>query len=174
MQSILAVFFILSSVLIRMLPHTPNIAPVVGIGLFAGAYLPKRWAFAVPLLAIAAGDLLIGFIPEHLFGWAAVALSVVIGSALRTNRTPLKVAGASVAGSTLFYVLSNFSVWLIGYGHMYPRTLSGLAECFIAGLPFYRNGVLGDLLYVGILFGATEFALQCHSRRLTAISVASK
>jgi len=175
LQSALAVFFVLSSVVIRLLPHTPNVAPVVGIGLYSGAYLPKRWAVVVPLLAIIAGDLILGWIPEHLFGWLAVALSVAIGFYLRGRKSVFAVAGGALAASTLFFLLSNFGVWFLGYAHAsYPRDWSGLLSCYAAGIPFYRNGVMGDLLYTGVLFGSTEFLLQWFSRKTAAISAASK
>ena len=64
---------------------------------------------------------------------------------------------ASVAGSTLFFFISNFGVWLLGCGQgWYPATMNGLAHCFAAGIPFYRNSLAGDLVYTAVLFGSFE------------------
>jgi hypothetical protein len=41
---------------------------------------------------------------------------------------------------------------------MYPKTGAGLAECFLAAIPFFHYTLLGDLFYVGVLFGAFELA----------------
>ena len=40
---------------------------------------------------------------------------------------------------------------------MYPLTLSGLAACYVAAVPFFQNTLAGDLFYSGLLFGG--FAL---------------
>ncbi|MBI3318052.1 MAG: hypothetical protein HYZ90_02760 [Candidatus Omnitrophica bacterium] len=167
--------FILLSVLIRLLPYPWHFTPIVGMGLFAGAHLPQRWAIATPVLAMAAGDLLLGWLPVHLFGWIAVAGSGCLGFLLRRKRSPLRMAAASVASSTLFYLLSNFGVWLLGcVPGWYPATPQGLAACMAAGIPFYRNGLLGDLLYTGLLFGSYELFLRWITRRSPAAAGAFK
>ncbi len=171
----LVVFFVLVSVALRLLPHPWNMSPVVGISLFCGAMLPKRWALIVPLLAIAAGDLALGWLPVHLFGWAAVALSALIGFALRGRRSALKVAGASLAGSTLFFLLSNFGVWALGCNPgWYPPTLSGLTACYWAGIPFYRNMLFGDLAYSVMLFGSFALFTRWTLRRQATVLAVSR
>ena len=174
-QSALAIFFIAASVLVRLMPHVPNVAPVIGIGLYSGAYLPKRWAFVVPLSVIIVGDMALGWIPEHLFGWIAVGISVAIGLLLKNRTSVLAVAGAAFASSTLFFLLSNFGVWFFAYAHdSYSRDVSGLLSCYSAGIPFYRNGLTGDLLYTAVLFGSTEILVRWFSGRTAAVSTASK
>ena len=57
--------------------------------------------------------------------------------------------------SLLFFVLTNFGVWLVnGY---YPHTVAGLAACYVAAIPFFQNSIAGDLFYTALLFGG--FAL---------------
>ena len=161
LQTGIPILFVVLSVALRLLPHTWNVAPVVAVGLFCGAYMPKRRALLVSVAALAVGDLLLGWIPEHLFGWAAVALSVVLGGLLTGRKSVLRIAGTSIAGSSLFFLLSNFGVWLFGCGKgWYAPDFSGLAACYAAGIPFYKNGVFGDLLYSGLLFGSYEFLLR--------------
>ncbi len=173
-QISLAVLFIILSVLIRVGPHLPNMAPIVGVGLFCGAYLPRRWAVAVPVLAMALGDLMLGWVPENLFGWIAVALSAALGFLLRKRRPAWTVVGASVIGSTLFFLISNFGVWVLGCGPgWYPPTLQGLAACLTAGVPFYRNGLVGDLVYTAVLFAGYEFFIQWHLRSTTVAALKS-
>jgi hypothetical protein len=47
-------------------------------------------------------------------------------------------------------------VWLAG--GLYPRTLSGLTACYVAAIPFFRNSIVGDLLYSAALFGGFALA----------------
>ena len=84
---------------------------------------------------------------------------------MRQHRTVLKVVGASLVGSTLFFLLSNLGVWMIGHGDWYPRTFSGLAACYTAGIHFFRNALAGDLVYTGILFGSYELFYRGVFRR---------
>ena len=154
------------SVLLRLMPHPHNMAPIVAIGLFCGATLPKRWAVWTALAAMALSDAILGWLPVHLFGWAAVALSSCIGFSLRSNRGYARIAGASWIGSTLFFLISNFGVWALGCGPgWYPPTPGGLATCYVVGLPFYRNAVIGDWLYSFVLFGGFELFLQWKLHR---------
>ncbi len=87
--------------------------------------------------------------------YLSFALIVCIGLWLEKDRSALKIAAAALAGSVLFFVLTNFGVW--AFGSLYPRTLGGLMDCYIAAIPFFRNTLQGDMLYTLILFGG--FAL---------------
>ena len=159
-------FLVVFSVLLRFLPHGWNISPVVAIGLFCGAYLPLRWALVIPLISMTAGDILLGWVPINLFGETAILLSVLIGSSLRNKRSVWRIIGASVAGSTLFFFISNFGVWFLGCSPgWYPPTMTGLLHCYAAGIPFYRNTMMGDLLYTGSLFGTFELLTRGIFRR---------
>ena len=157
MNSAIAFLFILMSVVIRLLPHPWNVSPVVGVALFSGAFLPRCWALPVALLAVAASDVALGWLPVHLFGWAAVALAVLIGGWLRGRRRVAGIAARSLLASTLFFLFSNFGVWFLGcVPGWYPQTPAGLAACYMAGVPFFRNGLAGDLAYTLALFGLAE------------------
>ena len=68
-------------------------------------------------------------------------------SALRT--VPLGVA--TLGGSVLFYLITNFGVWALF--NMYTKTWVGLMQCYEAGIPFFRATLLGDAFYVVVLFG---------------------
>ena len=142
--------------LFRLLPHPPNFSPIAAMALFAGAYLPRRaLAFAAPLAALLLSDLVLGFYPGIEFVYASVALTVLIGWAISSRRSALRIAGAAVAGSVFFYVLTNFGTWLTM--DMYPKTMAGLAACYVAAIPFFQNTLAGDLFFTALLFGG--FAL---------------
>ena len=84
-----------------------------------------------------------------------VVLIVLIGCQLSARRSFWRVGAAALASSVLFYVVTNFGMWL--FSGIYPRTLGGLEACYIAAIPFFQNTVAGDLVYTGLLFGG--FAL---------------
>lgn len=144
---------------LRLVPHPPNFSPIDAMALFSGAYLGRRaLAFGAPLAALLLSDLVLGFYSGILFQYAAVALVVLLGSAALPRRSVLRIAGAALASSVLFFAISNFGVWMVS--GMYAHTLAGLATCYVAAIPFFQNTVGGDLFYSALLFGG--FALVEH------------
>lgn len=141
---------------LRLVPHPPNFTPIAAMALFSGAYLGRGGlAFVAPLAALLLSDLVLGFYPELAFVYLSVAAVVVIGWAVAKRKTALRVGAAALASSVLFYAVTNFGVWLMM--DYYPKTLAGLAACYVAAIPFFQNTLAGDLFYTGLLFGG--FAL---------------
>ena len=148
---------ILAGAIMRLLPHYPNFTPMSAMALFGGAYFTnKKLAFIIPFAAMFLSDLFLGFHPTMLAVYLSFALIVVIGFSLRQRKKVLNVALAALSSSILFFVITNFAVWLTG--EMYPLTVTGLAECYTAAIPFFQNNVLGDLIYTGIFFSVFELA----------------
>jgi hypothetical protein len=149
----LAISLVIIGLILRFLPHPANFTPVAAIALFSGAYLGKRYAIIVPLALMAASDIFIGMHNVMLFTWGGFALSGMLGLSLRKTRTIPKVALFSLSSSVIFYLVSNFGVWFMGW---YPPTLKGLLTSYIMGLPFLRDFTLATLLYSAVFFGAYE------------------
>lgn len=139
----------------RLLPHPPNVVAITAIALFGGVYLEKRHAFIVPIAAMLLSDYFIGFYRGMEWVYASFLLIGCIGLWLRTHRGAARTIGASLAGSILFFVVTNFGVW-ISSQVTYPHTAAGLMQCYVAAIPFFRNTVAGDLVYVGVMFGSFE------------------
>ena len=76
----------------------------------------------------------------------------------------MPIFGAAILSSVLFFIVTNFGVWLTGGGWFYPKTLQGLIECYTLAIPFFRNSLAGDLVYTGVLFSL--FELSVYSLRL--------
>ena len=154
------VAMIAAAVASRLLPHPWNLTSMAATALFAGAYLDDaRLALLVPLTALLISDLVLGFYHGMGVVYLSFALIVAMGAWLRTRRRLLPIAGATLAGSLVFFVLSNFGVW--AFGGLYPRTIGGLFACFVAALPFLRGTLEGDGLYSLVLFGG--FALLARN-----------
>ena len=151
-----AALLVVVGVLLRLAPHPWNVTPVGASALFAGARLPLPVAIAVPLATMIVSDLVIGVHSLWWATWGACVLAVLIGTWLRRRRGVGVVAGAAVASSLVFFLVTNAAVWAEGL--LYPRTLAGLVDCYVAAIPFWRNSLLGDLLWTGVLFGGWALA----------------
>src|SRR5438046_9847769 len=112
---------ILAAALSRLIPHPPNMTSVTAVALFGGAYFSdKRLAFLVPLAALFLSDLVLGFYRHMEVVYSSFALIVCIGLWLQQNRSALHIAGAALAGSVLFVLVTNLGVW--AFDSLYPRT----------------------------------------------------
>jgi len=150
---------VVAATAMRLVPHPPNVTPIAAIALFGGAHFAsKRAALAVPLLAMCLSDLLLGFGVHRVmpFVYGSFALSVVLGRLIGDRRSTLAVGGAAVTGSVLFFVITNFGMWL--FSGFYPRTLGGLEACYVAAIPFFQNTLGGDLFYATLMFGGFRLA----------------
>ncbi len=165
-EMLVAIGLIAFGVALRFLPHPANVAPIAAVALFSGVYLPKRYAIIVPLAAMIVSDLFIGLHDLILFTWGSFALVGVIGWYVRKRKNVLSVVAGSLAGSMLFYLITNFAVW--AFSELYVKTPDGLVQSYYFAIPFFRNTLLGDLFYVGVLFGLYEFVLALIRRRQSA------
>lgn len=172
----LAGFLILAGILLRVFRHyglidlPPNFAPVSAIAMFAAVTLPRRWALVTPLVLMFVSDWLIGWynLPIMLTVYASFGVSTMIGFWLRRRVTVGRVLVSSLAGSIMFFLVTNAADW--GFGTWYPHTMSGLSQAYIAGLPFFRNTVLGDLIYSGVAFGVYGAVMLYFRRRATSVA----
>lgn len=157
---------------IRLLPYVAdyhflyNFSPLAAMALFGAAYFNHKWmAFGIPMLALWVSNLVLDnvFLSEFydgfvLFGNGGVYLAFVLvgilGLFMLKKVTPLRVAGASLSASVLFFIVSNFFVWL--QGTMYSMDFTGLVACYVAAIPFFWNTLAGDLFFCALMFGAFE------------------
>ena len=158
---------IVLAALSRLLPHPPNFSPVEAVALFGGAYFASRaWAFVVPLVAMLLSDLvlatMLGGDYAGYFGsagmalvYGCIALTTALGLNLRGRVSGARVLGYSLAGSVLFFVVTNFGVF--AGNPAIPKNVAGLVATYVAGVPFFQWTVLGTLSYSALLFGG--FAL---------------
>lgn len=158
MQGIVATVLIVGAVLSRLIPHPMNVAPITALALFGGVYFDKRIAPVLPLLALLVSDYFIGFYEGIEFTYLAFIISVFAGMWLKSRKTVPMTLGVTIGSSVVFFIVSNFGVWFSGL--IYPKTFNGLIECYTLALPFFRNSLFGDLLYVAVMFGVYELVLK--------------
>lgn len=149
---------ILLAIASRFLPHPPNFAPITAVALFGGVYFSdKRIAMFIPFVIMLLSDLVLGFHNTMFFVYGSFGLMVGAGMWLKNHFSVKNMVATSVLGSILFFIISNFGVWITS-GGFYPMNLAGLTECYIAAIPFFQNTLVGDLVYTSVLFGAFELA----------------
>jgi hypothetical protein len=144
---------VISMAAYRLAPHPWNLAPAGALFALSGVYLgrgPRAWL--LPFAAILVSDALIylrwdGRLvhPERLGDYAAFALVLAVGSLAKGRATGWRV-GSILVAPVVFYLCSNFAVWL-GADQAYPRTLAGLADCYVAGIPFFQGTLVGDWVF---------------------------
>lgn len=135
----------------RFLPHPMNFSPVMSVALFGSAVFFNRYlGIAVALAAMALSDLFLGAHSTLPFVYLAMVLAGVLGFTLRNRRSPVMVLGMALAGSVLFFIVTNLGVFLMQ--DLYPRTAAGLVSCYTMALPFFKNSLAGDLVFTAVLF----------------------
>lgn len=159
----------------RLIPHMPNFSPVIALALLAGAYLGRRyWSYLLPLMMLVVTDFVINnttsrpYFPDHVgtvwiadhmyFTVASLAVIVLVATFLLRRISIVSVLGSVLVGSLLFFLITNFGVWL-GSG-MYPPTVAGLLECYTAAIPFFRSTLVGNIVFSAVAFGVIEYVVS--------------
>lgn len=159
---LVALAFFVLAVALRFLPHPSNMVPMAALALFAGCYLSGRVGLVLAIGAMAASDFLghwlqvpsMGFYDRTtmLTVYLALGLTALVGAGLRGRVSVATVPLASLVGTAIFFLSTNFAVWLdpqMGYA----ASGEGLMSCYVAAIPFARNSLIGDLFYSALLFG---------------------
>ena len=137
---------ILILALSRLIPHPPNFTPILGMAVFAGTVFDRKmFSFLIPLLAMILSDLFLGFHGNMLIIYFAICLNVVIGIYFISKISYLRICFSLVFGSLVFFIITNFAVWLSS--GMYPYSLEGLLACYTMALPFLQNTIISTVLY---------------------------
>ena len=158
-RNIIIISLIFLAVITRLLPHPPNFTPITGIALFAvNRFSDKKLAFSLPLLCMVVTDFFIGF---HLIV-PFVYLSIIGISCVGYFSN--KISSVTILKSSLlFFIISNFGVWLVGY----PSSIAGFLACYTMALPFFVNTILGDFFF----YYALNFSFsKIENRFLASVS----
>ena len=156
LRALLFVGVLVVAGLFRFLPHPPNMTPVVAISVLSVAFFDRKdFQFGFPILIMLLTDTVIGFHRLVPFVYGGIALGGVAGYMMKHNRSFSRMFAASLLSSIVFFVVSNFGVWLLGG---YPNTLLGLSTCYIAALPFFHNTLIATVSTVVLVFAWDRFA----------------
>jgi hypothetical protein len=182
-QIIVGILLVALIVAARLLPHAPNFTPVAAVGLFAGVYFRKAWAPLLPMAGLLISDLFIGGygVRGMVVVYSSFVLTFFIGKIIargglfkergQLGKKSVRILGGSVAGAVLFFLITN-NVFLYTPA-LYAHDFSGMMASYVAGIPFFRFQIMGDLFYSGVLFGAYEFARIWATKSIKKLAKAS-
>ncbi len=145
---------IIVSIIMRVLPHPANFIPIGALALISGVYIKSRWGIMLPVTVMMVSDLIVGMHNIVLFTWGSFLVIGMIGWWIRKNKNIFRLVGGTLAGSIIFYLITNMAVW--AFTPLYHKSLFGLMDSYYMAIPFFRNTAMGDLFYVGVFFGVFE------------------
>lgn len=178
--TIVLLVLLIFGVMYRLLDYPPNFTPIAAISLFAGYYFRSKWVFVLPLSILLISDIFIGFYNFEIMLAVYLCFAIIpfLGFLIKGKNKAGKIIFASLTGSILFFVITNFAVWF--FGNWYSHDFGGLISCYAMAIPFFRNTLTGDLFFSGVVFGS--FALYkvyavklinnlslCHSRHTSSL-----
>ena len=160
-----------------------NFAPLAAIALCAAAYFPAKYKFTVPMITLLISDVVLNihygfsllspFVLSHYLGFALVGC---LGLLLQNRRSLKTLLPASIAGSLIFYIVTNSVSWLFDPG--YVKNIAGLVQALTVGLPaysstptwiFFRNTLLSDLFFTLLFVVCMNFGRRTERSRTGAV-----
>ena len=135
----IGIFIVLA--ITRFIPHPPNFTSLIALSFYAPALFGVRFIPAV-VLSFVLTDLYFGFHGTTLFTWGSVILIGLYSKYL--SASPVKRLSGSFLGACLFYIITNFGVWLLG---SYGYTFSGLLLSYTMAIPFFVSTILSTLVF---------------------------
>lgn len=152
----------------RVLPKPESLwgfAPQWAMAVFSGSVIKDRkLAFILPLLSMFISDVLFqllyisgightpGFYSGQIVNYILFGSLTVIGFFVN-QRNILQIGVGAVAAPVIYFLLSNFQVWMGGGGWKRPKTFEGLMMCYNDGLPFLKGSLIGTVFFAVVLFG---------------------
>ena len=137
------------TIFLRLIPHPPNFAPIGALAIFSGSQFNKKTAWLLPLVVMFVSDVFLGFHSVIPFVYGSFVIIALLGSFLKKNQ-PGRVLGVGFLSSIIFFIVSNFGVWLMT--NLYTKNLSGLINCYAMAVPFFRNTLLSDVIFTAVFF----------------------
>jgi hypothetical protein len=168
----------------RVLPRPEGLfgfAPQIAMAIFGGSVIKdKKLAFALPLLSMFISDLLYqalyasglssipGFYSGQITNYILFGLLTVVGFFIN-QKNVFQIGAGVIAAPVLYFLFSNFQVWIGGGGWHRPKTFEGLLMCYTDGLPFLKGSLIGTLFFAAVLFGGYYLIKKPADKTVKAI-----
>ena len=125
----------------RFIPHPPNFTSLLAISFYIPAFFGTRYISLV-VISLIFTDIIIGLHSTIVFTWGSIAIIGLLSQFFLKNFSN-RICGA-LLGSLIFFVLTNFGVWSLGY---YEYSFTGLISCYIAAIPFFTYSIISTLFF---------------------------
>ena len=187
----LAVILILLAALWRILsayePTLSNVSPIAALA-FCGAVYFHDWRWwLIPFFALMLSDLWLNYYHATQFGYTwsmgeillrlfCFVAVVGIGRLVARRRNVLTLLGGALGSSLSFYLGTNTVTWAAD--PFYAKSLAGWCQALTVGHPeypctlwFFRNTLLGDLLFTGFFVLVIKLAAIPANRRSASLGL---
>ena len=158
-KNFFSILLILLLTLSRLIPHPPNFTPIIAIAVMSG-FLFRNIYHSLTLLIISMllSDLIIGYHNNIFFVYFPLIFITTIFSFFFTKLNFKNLFFYAFIGSLIFFVISNFGVWLLG--NLYEKNLNGLLNCYILAIPFFKNTFFSTIVFTYSTFTANYYYNQ--------------
>ena len=162
-KEIFPIGLILILALSRLMPHPDNFTPIIALAIMSSYFFRNiNFSYAIMLFSMLLADFFIGFYSHMLFVYLSLFLIVLIFFKISKKINYKNLFIFSFFGSAIFFLISNFGVWLVG--NLYERNINGLIECYFMAIPFFKNTFLST-----IIFSYSSFIMYKSSTRYFGI-----
>jgi len=145
-KEIFPIGLILILVLSRLMPHPDNFTPIIALAIMSSYFFRNiNFSYAIMLFSMLLADFFIGFYSHMLFVYLSLFLIVLIFFKISKKINYKNLFIFSFFGSVIFFLISNFGVWLVG--NLYERNINGLIECYFMAIPFFKNTITSTLIF---------------------------
>jgi hypothetical protein len=142
------VLIIVTLFLFRVIPHPPNVSPIIAFGVASPIFFKNKinCTFLL-LLAMFLSDIILGFHSYQLIIYLTLTTIILVSS---SNQSFTKISILGIAASVWFFLVTNFSVWILW--DYYPKNIEGLLSCYVLALPFFQNTLLSTLFFLWLVY----------------------
>ena len=157
MNILLVIILTLFAVFSRLMPHPPNFTPLLAIALYSGFSFKNKFLFIIPLIAMLVSDFFLGYYSSIIWVYLSLLIMFYLGYILSSKYSFKNLILLSSVSSVLFFVVSNFGVWLGGW---YGYDFSGFITCYIAAIPFFHNTLFSTIIYASIFHFSYKYSAK--------------
>jgi len=130
----------------RLMPHPDNFTPIIALAIMSSYFFRNvNFSYTIMLFSMLLADFFIGFYSHMLFVYLSLFLIVLIFFKISKKINYKNLFIFSFFGSVIFFLISNFGVWLVG--NLYERNINGLIECYFMAIPFFKNTITSTLIF---------------------------
>jgi len=153
----------------------------IGAMMILGATYFQGWKkWIVPIALFWISDLIVNNVvyaeyyeTAQIFGspWVYLSYILILGLAyiMMKKVSVLRLLFTCTTAAVVFYLVTNFGSWIHPTAP-YTKDFSGLMQSYQAGIPFFRNGLVGDVLFGFVFFGLYELFTQIRQEASAPLS----
>ena len=155
-QEIFPIGLILILAISRLIPHPPNFTPVIAVAIMSSCFFKNiNLSIIILTLSMLLSDLFIGLYYNIIFVYFSLILITIVFFKLSKKINYKTLFIFSFFGSLIFYIISNFGVWMLG--NLYEKNINGLINCYVLAIPFFKNTFLSTTLFSYWAYFAQNF-----------------